>query len=184
MNRPTPPSHVVEQSGPISRRTALKTGAIGGALLWTVPTLQVIGMSAADAASGVPATGPRTSADAASGVPGSSGAPGSQQPVAVSPPLTPVEVEGTKLQRPTVTQGPAPVTETLTPSSQRLTPETEPTVLGSKLSQLPRTGADPASLVAVGGSLLAGGAAMRYALRKRATTAAADEMPVSAPETD
>lgn len=38
-----------QQGGGPSRRIALKSGAIGGALLWTAPAVQVIGMSAANA---------------------------------------------------------------------------------------------------------------------------------------
>ena len=42
----------------LTRRDALRRGALGGALLWTVPTLQVIGAGSADAASGPPSPPP------------------------------------------------------------------------------------------------------------------------------
>jgi hypothetical protein len=57
---------LVEQSGVspagqgsgLTRRQVLARGAAGGAALWVVPTLQVIGATAADAASGPPAPPP------------------------------------------------------------------------------------------------------------------------------
>ncbi|MFZ5871328.1 MAG: hypothetical protein ACOYXW_12510 [Actinomycetota bacterium] len=58
---PDPP----ERAGGLSRRTALKTGALGSALLWTAPTIQVLGVAAAhaDVASGSPPPPPPSTGD-------------------------------------------------------------------------------------------------------------------------
>lgn len=52
MNQPALPADGPPSRDGVSRRTLIKTGAAGGALVWAVPAIQVIGMSAADAASG------------------------------------------------------------------------------------------------------------------------------------
>lgn len=44
-----------QPAGGLTRRQVLARGAVGGAALWAVPTLQIIGATAADAASGPPA---------------------------------------------------------------------------------------------------------------------------------
>ena len=52
MSRSAPPIEDPLNSGHVSRRTLMKTGAAGGALVWAVPAMQIIGMASADAASG------------------------------------------------------------------------------------------------------------------------------------
>ena len=52
-------SDSVDKPGGVSRRSAMRAGAVGGALIWTVPLLQVIDMTAASADHGSPhPTGP------------------------------------------------------------------------------------------------------------------------------
>lgn len=45
-------SDAVDKPNGVSRRSALRAGAVGGALVWTVPLLQVIDMTAASADNG------------------------------------------------------------------------------------------------------------------------------------
>ena len=52
MGRSAAPIATRSARSQLSRRTLIKTGAAGGALVWAVPAIQVVGMSVADAASG------------------------------------------------------------------------------------------------------------------------------------
>lgn len=53
MSHSAPPIEGPPDSGQVSRRTVVKTGAAAGAaLVWAVPAMQIIGMASADAASG------------------------------------------------------------------------------------------------------------------------------------
>ena len=49
MNNPAVRAEPHARPAGLSRRAALKTGAVGGVLLWSVPTVQVLGISAATA---------------------------------------------------------------------------------------------------------------------------------------
>ena len=77
-------------SAGLSRRQLLKRGAVVGAVAWTVPLIQVVGMSAAHADS--PSAPPGGSAPQGSPPPVHQATPGAQQPGS-----TPIAFTGTQV---------------------------------------------------------------------------------------
>ena len=160
----------METNSGITRRDVLKRGAIaGGAVLWAVPVVQVIGMSASHA-------------EAASG-----GGGGGTTPPPGGGTVTPTNTGSTP---------PTQVLPTELTQSPTVSPSVTPTVQGISFQQPPPAVAPTATLpftgaavpvtgtVAVGAGLVATGVAAVAATRRRQQAAMASSAPVNAATVD
>ncbi|MDQ1715498.1 MAG: hypothetical protein QOC60_1443 [Frankiaceae bacterium] len=164
----------------LSRRDALKRGAlVGGTLLWAVPAVQAVTMSAASAAA-------------------PSGGPGPENPPENTKPAVTPTTEASTPTTPT-TEASTPTTETSTPGSPTpsvdatqteqpipsgpKSPEPTPgtTVEGTTASKgstggaLPFTGGNVTTIAETGAALLALGVAATVGARRRAAATTATE---------
>jgi hypothetical protein len=156
----------MESNSGITRRDVLKRGAVaGGAVLWAVPVVQVIGMSASHAAA---ASGGGGGGGGGGGTTTPTPTPTGTTPTGGTPPT---EVLPTEL-----TQSP-----TVTPTVQGISFQQPPPPAVAPTATLPFTGAavPVTGTVAVGAGLVATGVAAVAATRRRQQAAAASAGPAS-----
>ncbi len=139
---------------PVSRRTALRRGAaLGGALVWAAPTVQVLGLGAVQAATSAPPTGETPTTPR----------PGRPRPR----PAVAVRARRPLLSATPAYRGRRPhagrfgAADQVGPQAAAHRAAGGPT--GTQASALPRTGAtvSPVDAAVAGAALLAGGAALR-----------------------
>ena len=152
----------METNSGITRRDVLKRGAVaGGAVLWAVPVVQVIGMSASHAA-------------AASGGGGGGGGGGTTTPTPTGTTPTGGTTPPTEVLPTELTQNPT-VTPTVSPTVQGISFQQPPPPAVAPTATLPFTGAavPVTGTVALGAGLVATGVAAVAATRRRQQVAAA-----------